>query len=170
MAESYSIAYTYHMFLGLPGRPERTRIPVQEIQVPSLGQEDSLEKEMATHSSILTWRSSWTEEPTVHGVTKSQTRLNTFAFTLERQPSASFMRSLAPTRPCDEWIIICPYLFSKFTLGLGLRCCVQALSSCSKQWQGPVGRVILVVAVVHRLLIVVASPVVEHRLWVFGLQ
>ena len=31
MAESYSIAYTYHMFLGLPGWPERTRIPVQEM-------------------------------------------------------------------------------------------------------------------------------------------
>ena len=32
-------------------------------EVPSLGQEDALEKEMATHSSILTWRSPWTEEP-----------------------------------------------------------------------------------------------------------
>ena len=31
--------------------------------VPSLGQEDPLEKEMATHSSILAWRISWTEEP-----------------------------------------------------------------------------------------------------------
>ena len=29
----------------------------------SLGQEDDLEKEMATHSSILTWRIPWTEEP-----------------------------------------------------------------------------------------------------------
>ena len=29
----------------------------------SLGQEDALEKEMATHSSILTWRIPWTEEP-----------------------------------------------------------------------------------------------------------
>ena len=31
--------------------------------VQSLGQEDSLEKEMATHSSILAWRIPWTEEP-----------------------------------------------------------------------------------------------------------
>ena len=31
--------------------------------VPSLGQEDPLEKEMATHSSILPWIISWTEEP-----------------------------------------------------------------------------------------------------------
>ena len=35
----------------------------QETQVQSLGQEDPLEKEMATHSSILAWRSPWTEEP-----------------------------------------------------------------------------------------------------------
>ena len=39
-------------------------LPVmQETQVQSLGWEDSLEKEMATHSSILAWRIPWTEEP-----------------------------------------------------------------------------------------------------------
>ena len=36
---------------------------VQEIQVQSLGQEDPLEKEMETHSSILAWEIPWTEEP-----------------------------------------------------------------------------------------------------------
>ena len=36
---------------------------MQVIQVPSLGQEKALEKEMATHSSILAWRIPWTEEP-----------------------------------------------------------------------------------------------------------
>ena len=36
---------------------------VQEIWVRSLGWEDPLEKEMATHSSILAWKISWTEEP-----------------------------------------------------------------------------------------------------------
>ena len=36
---------------------------VQETQVRSLGQEDPLEKETATHSSILAWRIPWTEEP-----------------------------------------------------------------------------------------------------------
>ena len=35
---------------------------VQETQVQSLGHEDPLEKEMATHSSILAWRIPWTEE------------------------------------------------------------------------------------------------------------
>ena len=34
-----------------------------ETQVRSLGWEDPLEKEMATHSSILAWRLPWTEEP-----------------------------------------------------------------------------------------------------------
>ena len=36
---------------------------VQETWVRSLGWEDPLEKEMATHSSILAWKISWTEEP-----------------------------------------------------------------------------------------------------------
>ena len=36
---------------------------MQETQVQSLGQEDPLEEEMATHSSILTWEILWTEEP-----------------------------------------------------------------------------------------------------------
>ena len=36
---------------------------IQETWVASLGQEDPLNKEMATHSSILAWRMSWTEEP-----------------------------------------------------------------------------------------------------------
>ena len=39
------------------------RLPtMQETQVQSLGQEDLLEKEMATHSSILSWEIPWTEE------------------------------------------------------------------------------------------------------------
>ena len=36
---------------------------VQETRVQSLGWEDPLEKEMATHSSILAWKILWTEEP-----------------------------------------------------------------------------------------------------------
>ena len=54
---------------------------MQETQVRSLGWEDPLEKEMATHSSILAWRVPWTEEPewaTVHRVAKSRTRLSDF--------------------------------------------------------------------------------------------
>ena len=36
---------------------------MQETRVGSLGREHPLEKEMATHSGILTWRIPWTEEP-----------------------------------------------------------------------------------------------------------
>ena len=36
---------------------------MRETQVQSLGQEDPLEKEMVTHSTILAWRIPWTEEP-----------------------------------------------------------------------------------------------------------
>ena len=45
----------------------------KETRVPSLGQEDPLEKGMATHSSILAWRIPWTEEPAgySHGIAKS---------------------------------------------------------------------------------------------------
>ena len=45
----------------------------QEAQVHSLGQEDPLKKEMATHSSILAWRIPWTEEP---GGLQSRTKLS----------------------------------------------------------------------------------------------
>ena len=38
-------------------------LAMQETWVRFLGQEDPMEKEMATHSSVLTWRSPWTEEP-----------------------------------------------------------------------------------------------------------
>ena len=49
--------------LGFPGSTEVKRLPaMQETWVQSLGQEDPLEKEMATHSSILAWRIPWTEE------------------------------------------------------------------------------------------------------------
>ena len=56
-------------------------LPAMRVtQVRSLGQEDPLEKEMATHSSIFARRVPWTEEPgvlcMVHGVTKSWMRLS----------------------------------------------------------------------------------------------
>ena len=48
------------------------------MQIHSLGQEDPLEEEMATHSSILAWRIPWTEEPggLQSMVSQSQTRLS----------------------------------------------------------------------------------------------
>ena len=57
---------------------QRTHLPAQELQemgVQSLGREGPLEKEMATHSSILAWKIPWTEKPggLVCGVAKNQT-------------------------------------------------------------------------------------------------
>ena len=46
------------MVKNLPAMQE-----LQEMQVPSLGREDTLEKGMVTHSSILAWKIPWTEEP-----------------------------------------------------------------------------------------------------------
>ena len=66
----------------------------QEKQVRSLGQEDPLEKGMATHSSILAWRILWTEEAwaTDLRVTKSQTRLKQLTTdTHEQSYHKSFM-------------------------------------------------------------------------------
>ena len=50
---------------------------IEEMWVRFLGQENPLEKGMATHSSIVAWRIPWTEETggLVHSVTKSQTQL-----------------------------------------------------------------------------------------------
>ena len=51
-------------FSGYPGGSEVKRLPaVQETWIRSLGQEDPLEKETATHSSTLAWKIPWTEEP-----------------------------------------------------------------------------------------------------------
>ena len=53
---------------------------MQKTQVQSPEQEDPLEKEMTTHSSILAWRIPWTEKEAwqaiVHGMAKSQTQLS----------------------------------------------------------------------------------------------
>ena len=62
------------------------RLPsTRETWVQSMGQEDLLEKEMATHSSVLAWKVPWMEKPgrlQVHGVTKSWTRLSEFTHSL----------------------------------------------------------------------------------------
>ena len=55
---------------------------MKENWVRSLSREDCLEKEMATHPSTAAQKIPWTEKPGVNGVTKSQTRLSDFTFTL----------------------------------------------------------------------------------------
>ena len=46
---------------------KETKIPIQKTQVQSLGQEDSLEKEVATRSSVLAWDIPWTEPDELWG-------------------------------------------------------------------------------------------------------
>ena len=56
--------YKLMCYLGFSGGSVVKNLPVrQETQVQSLSQEGPLEKEMATHSSILAWETSWTEKP-----------------------------------------------------------------------------------------------------------
>ena len=64
---------------------------MQETWVRSMGWEDPLEKGKATHSSILVWRTPWTEEP---GGAKSHTRLSNFHFSLSL---------IAGFRSCSTW-------------------------------------------------------------------
>ena len=62
---------------GFPGGSVVKNLPAkQEMPVQSLGQEDSLEEEMATHSSILAWKIPWTQEWGGHGVAKGWTQLS----------------------------------------------------------------------------------------------
>jgi len=50
--------------LGFPGGSGGKESAYHEEEpVPSLGRKDPLEKEMATHSSVIAWRIPWTEEP-----------------------------------------------------------------------------------------------------------
>ena len=61
--DSKSVSSFYYQVCKGESQMVKSLPAVREIQVRSLGREDPLEKEMATHSSILTWRIPWTEEP-----------------------------------------------------------------------------------------------------------
>ena len=53
----------YHYQTSLVAQTVKCLPTTRETQVQSLGWEDLLEKEMATHSSTLAWKTPWTEEP-----------------------------------------------------------------------------------------------------------
>jgi len=59
----YNLIYFYIIWVSLVAQTIKNLLAMQEIRVHSLGWEDPLEKGMATHSSILAWRITWTEEP-----------------------------------------------------------------------------------------------------------
>ena len=76
--------YLYSSILSSLVAQRVKRLPaMQKTQVRFEGQEDPLEKEMATHSGILVCKIPWMEKPgrlIVHGVAKSWTRLSDFTF------------------------------------------------------------------------------------------
>ena len=85
--------------LGFRGGSAVKNLPAmqetQEVQVQSLGWEDSLEEGMATHSSILAWRIPWTEEP---GVLQSMwlQRVGRDLVTQQQHYISFLMQSLIP--------------------------------------------------------------------------
>ena len=89
------------------------RLPaMQETQVPSLGRENPLEKEMATHSSILAWRIPWTEEPGGLQSTGSQrvghnwaTSLSLSFFPLTSSIGITSEKAMAPHSSTLAWKI-----------------------------------------------------------------
>ena len=67
-----SLAITTDNLTSLVAQTVKRLVTMWEISVRSLGGEDLLEKEMATYSSILAWKSPWTEEPGGQQSTGSQ--------------------------------------------------------------------------------------------------
>jgi len=97
-----------------------------ETQVQSLGQEDLLEKEMATHSSILAWRISWMEEPS---------RLQSMGLQRVRQDwatSLSLSKNFTQRPHNTSWLskVLTP-LFSESCLSRPASCCYR------KHWNDP---------------------------------
>ena len=66
MVKTYKIYHLSHFKGFASGSVVKNHLPMQEAKemwIQSLGWEDFLEKEEATHSNILTWKIPWTEEP-----------------------------------------------------------------------------------------------------------
>ena len=84
-AQSWTWLKRFSSSIHFPGDSNGKETEMQETWVWSLGLEDSLEQGTATHSSILAWRTPWTEEPsrlyTAHSVIKSRTKLRDWHFT-----------------------------------------------------------------------------------------
>ena len=80
------------------------QLPIQETRVQSLSRVDPLEKEMATHSSIIAWRTlnrgDW--QATIHRVAKSQTQLSTHAHKSARLSSSIWCPQL---NKCELWLL-----------------------------------------------------------------
>ena len=83
--------YVTTTWLPLMAQTVKNQPAIWETWVQSVGWEDSLEKGMATHSSILAWRIAWTEEPgglqsTGHKESDTTERLSTHTHMLQPPP------------------------------------------------------------------------------------
>ena len=91
---SIELSISYISAIGFPGGSDgkASAYNAGETRVRSLGQEDPLEKEIATHSSTLAWKIPWTEEPGRLQSTGSQswTRLSDVTFFLSFYVSHEF--------------------------------------------------------------------------------
>ena len=101
------------------------RLPaMQETWVLSLGQEDSLEKEMATHSSIIAWKIPWMEEPGSYRPWGCKKLDRTEQLTLSL--SAFFMAQLSyPYMTTGKTIALTIKTFVSKVMSLLLICCLD---------------------------------------------
>ena len=82
---SYSPFHFRLLWASLVAQAVKNLPAMQEAWVPSLGQENPLEKGMATHSSILAWRILWTEKPgELQSMALQRVRHNSETNTLEQ--------------------------------------------------------------------------------------
>ena len=71
----YNLYGHTHIYMGFPGGSVVKNLPAkQEMQIRSLGQEEPLEEEMATHSSVFAWEIPRTEGPGGLQSTESQSQ------------------------------------------------------------------------------------------------
>ena len=102
---------------------------IQEIQVQSLGQEDPLEKGMATYSSILAWRIPWTEEP---GGLQFMGPQN---WDTTEQLTFSLLVNSYPLRSClSSQISAISLLHLLLLFCFAVLCCLVFLACCHSWW------------------------------------
>ena len=81
--------------MGFPGGSGVKNLPaMQKTQVPSLSQEDPLQKEMATPSRIVAWEIPWTEEPGVYSPWYHKDTDMTYQLNNNNNPSNKFQKRL----------------------------------------------------------------------------
>ena len=108
---------------------------MSETQVGSLGQEDPLEKGMATHSSILAWKIPWTEEPGgLQSILSQKSR--TWLSDWNASPLPLFSQN-SHRQYVNEWAGLCTnkFLFTKSGRGLDLASKSQFAHPCFEKWK-----------------------------------